>query len=559
MARWHYSVRGLLLAGALVLAGCGGRKTVVALPSAAAGADNAKLAARPLSVEERAEASARFMSGLSHGLNEEPDQALDELTRAALADPGAEELVVDVSQTLIQTKRYTRAEELLKKAVAQPGAGAMVYSQLGLLYLRTGRTNEAVQVNQTGISRCPGSPVCYLNLYNLHAQEGRFLEAGRVVDQAAKAAEGNAAFLVDVAELYRSRNRLLKTTNTTDRVLALGALDRASALKPTNYLVLTKMAESYARLGEPAKAAAAYVVLSRQFPDFPNLRERLAELFLRGGDRKGAAEQLEGIIRKNPTNPQAYYFLGAIAHEEKRYKDAADSYRKTLLLDPNFEQVYYDLALSELGAEQPKEALEVLARARKQFGQTFLGEFVTALAWTRQKDYTNALRYFTAAEVVGSATETNRLTPLFYFQYGAACERGGRWSEAEKLLRKAIDMAPDFNEALNYLGYMWAEKGTNLVEARSMIDRALKQEPDNGAYLDSLGWVFFRMGQPAEALKQIQRAIEHTEEPDATLYEHLGDILAELKQPAKAREAWEKSLKIEPTDAVKKKLESSKP
>lgn len=511
------------------------------------------------SLEDRAEAEARFATGLCFELNEEPARALDELAKAALADPTSEILVVDVSQSLIQAKQYARAEEVLKKAAALPQPAAMVFSQLGLVHLLAGRTNAAFEANQAGIRRVPTAAVCYLNLFHLYAQNGRLADAAKVVDQAAAVRNGDAAFLVDLAELFRNRARILKSTNATDRTLAIAALDRANQQKPTNFVVLTKMAESYTRLGEPAKAADVFLRLGKQFPDFPNLRERLAELFLRGGDRKNAAEQLEQVIRKNPTNPQAYYFLGAIAHEEHRFKEAAEYYRKTLLLDPNFEQVYYDLALTQIGSDQPKEALDLLSKANKQFGQTFVGEFVSALAWSRLKDYTNALRHYTAAEVVGSATDTNRLTHLFYFQYGATCERAGRLPEAEKYLRRCLQMSPDFSEALNYLGYMWADRGTNLVEAKTMIEKALRKEPKNGAYLDSLGWVLFRQGQPGEALKYIFQAIQLTEEPDATLFDHLGDIQAALHEPAKAREAWEKSLKIEPNDEIRKKLERHRP
>jgi len=49
--------------------------------------------------------------------------------------------------------------------------------------------------------------------------------------------------------------------------------------------------------------------------------------------------------------------------------------------------------------------------------------------------------------------------------------------------------------------------------------------------------------------------VELTQEPDATLYEHLGDIYAALSQTEKAREAWTKSLAVEPNDSVRKKLE----
>ena len=40
------------------------------------------------------------------------------------------------------------------------------------------------------------------------------------------------------------------------------------------------------------------------------------------------------------------------------------------------------------------------------------------------------------------------------------------------------------------------------------------------------------------------------------MYDHLGDIYAALKQPDKAREAWRKSLALEPNEEVRKKLEA---
>jgi len=561
MARCSHHIWSLLLAGLVAGSGCSSHsRKVVVVPSGTTGtAATAAVGANTLSLEARAEAHARFAAGLSYELSDKQDRALQEFVKAAQADPGSEELVVDVAQTLLQAKKFDQAEAVLQKACAQPKPAAMVFSQLGLVHLLTGHTNAAIEVNQAGIKRLPNSSVCYLNLFHLLAQTGRTAEAAKLVDQAAAVRQPDADFLVDLAELYRARDRVLKSTNTTSKVKAIAALDGAASQNPTNFVVLSKMAESYARLGEAKKAADVFLKLGQQFPELPNLRERLAELFMRGGDTKKAAEQLEGIIRKNPTNPQAYYFLGAIAHEEKRFKDAADYYRKTLLLDPHFEQVYYDLALSQVASDQPKEALEVLDKAQKQFGQTFVGEFVSALAWGHLKDYTNALRHYTAAEVVAEATDTNRLTHLFYFQYGAAFERVGRLVEAEKYLRKCLEMSPDFGEALNYLGYMWADKGTNLTEARVMIEKALKQEPKNGAFLDSLGWVLFRQGHVAEALGYIQQAVDLTPEPDATLFEHLGDIQAALHESAKAREAWEKSLKLEPNPEIRKKLERLRP
>jgi len=49
-------------------------------------------------------------------------------------------------------------------------------------------------------------------------------------------------------------------------------------------------------------------------------------------------------------------------------------------------------------------------------------------------------------------------------------------------------MDPDNAGALNYLGYMLADRNVRLDEAQKLVSKAVELEPQNGAYLDSLGW-----------------------------------------------------------------------
>jgi tetratricopeptide (TPR) repeat protein len=178
------------------------------------------------------------------------------------------------------------------------------------------------------------------------------------------------------------------------------------------------------------------------------------------------------------------------------------------------------------------------------------------MAFSHQKAYAEAIRHYTAAEVVAKATEPDHLNQRFYFELGAACERNGDYDQAEKYFQKSLELSPNFAEALNYLGYMWAEHGVHLDQAREMIEKALKIEPQNAAYLDSLGWVLFKLNQPKEALGYALKAAELSEEPDATVYDHLGDIHHALNQLEEAHKAWQKSLSLEPNDQVKRKLDS---
>ena len=70
--------------------------------------------------------------------------------------------------------------------------------------------------------------------------------------------------------------------------------------------------------------------------------------------------------------------------------------------------------------------------------------------------------------------------------------------------------------------------------------------------------VLFKSNQPQKALEHVLKAVELSHEPDATLYDHLGDIYAALNQMDKAQDAWQKSLKVESNDQVRKKIEELK-
>jgi tetratricopeptide (TPR) repeat protein len=232
--------------------------------------------------------------------------------------------------------------------------------------------------------------------------------------------------------------------------------------------------------------------------------------------------------------------------------------KKTLVFRPSFEQAYYDLAAAQLAADRAGDASDTLRSAKSRFPTRFITEFLMALASQHLKNYADAITHFTAAEIIAKAGDPKSLNANFYFQAAIANERSGNREQAAKLFEKSLELQPDFPEAQNYLGYMWAEKGENLDRAKELIEKALKAEPKSAAYLDSMGWVLFKLNQPQPALEYLLKAVELNEEPDATLYDHLGDIYAALNETGKAREAWQKSLGVEANDEVKKKLDVPK-
>ena len=154
------------------------------------------------------------------------------------------------------------------------------------------------------------------------------------------------------------------------------------------------------------------------------------------------------------------------------------------------------------------------------------------------------------------------------FLRGELAERQKLSDPAEHFFKQVIDLDPQNAMALNYLGYMLADKGVRLPEALKMIRKAVELEPWNGAYLDSLGWCYFKMGEYELAEDNLRQAVQRTQS-DPTVHMHLGDLYEKTGRIRLAASQWEISLadfaKSSPADVeaadvtrLQKKLESAR-
>ena len=114
-------------------------------------------------------------------------------------------------------------------------------------------------------------------------------------------------------------------------------------------------------------------------------------------------------------------------------------------------------------------------------------------------------------------------------------------------MRKVISLDPKHANALNYLGYTYADLGRNLDEAERLIKEALKYKPNDGYITDSLGWVYYKKGEYDKALIYLKKAIELVPD-DPIMLEHTGDAYLKLNDRENALKYYKKSLKVKEKD-----------
>ena len=108
-------------------------------------------------------------------------------------------------------------------------------------------------------------------------------------------------------------------------------------------------------------------------------------------------------------------------------------------------------------------------------------------------------------------------------------------------MRLVISLEPENAEALNYLGYTYADKGIHLDEAEGLVRKALLIRPEDGYIVDSLGWVYFKQGRYEKALRELERA-EGLIPDDPVILEHLGDVYQKVGTYEKALKTYKRAM-----------------
>lgn len=272
----------------------------------------------------------------------------------------------------------------------------------------------------------------------------------------------------------------------------------------------------------------------------------MAIINFRNENLDAAWSDFQDLLGSGQYTMDALFYLARIADQRQEFDDAAALYSQvisgsnvvpaqrraaTILL----EQGKPDRALQHLqdfGETHPSHAIDMMEARGQLLGMLDRHEEALTL-------YDQVIEYRPDSE-----------TPLL----GKAelLLRMGRLDDAIDLYREGVDRWPDSPFTLNALGYTLADRTDQYGEAERLIRKALELEPDSGAIIDSHGWLLYRQGKLDQALVELERAYEILKDPEVAA--HIVEVLWKLGRTEEARAELEEAEKLFPESDLLKKV-----
>jgi tetratricopeptide (TPR) repeat protein len=231
---------------------------------------------------------------------------------------------------------------------------------------------------------------------------------------------------------------------------------------------------------------------------------------------------ITGMLAGEPDSSELNHLAG-IAYYGLEDNEAAVRHFKKVQPESRFYDdavVHVSFLLHEAG--KTDEAINYLLSALEKDPDNAEFCYYLGTMYEESESYDQALTYLQKA--IASDPEN----PKYYFRLGVVQDKGGDKTGSIASMRKVIELDPQHANALNYLGYTYADLGQNLDEAERLIKEAMKYKPDDGYITDSLGWVYYKRGQYEQALTYLKKAVALVPD-DPVMLEHLGDIYLKLK------------------------------
>lgn len=360
---------------------------------------------------------------------------------------------------------------------------------------------------------------------------------------------------------------------------ALSDINHSLKLAPKSLTANLQKARLLTLLGQPAQSIKLLNKLQRAHPEHKGVQVLKARIYLDQKKLPEAKQAFANIQQNFPLDPSIILSLALISEELGEKEDAREYFYQLLAIQEFTNEAHFylgrmadndqmhDYAIEQYGqvssgSEFFPAKLRATVLTKEHYGLEAAQQFLQEQVQEYPQHRVNLLRieaellvenkqFQEAQGLLSEALEEKVDNIELLYSRAMVAERNGDLAQLETDLRRILELDPENINALNALGYTFADHHYNLTEALELVQKARELSPDNPAIADSLGWVYFRLGDLEQAEQLLHEAFSKIE--DHEIAAHYGELLWLQGNKEQALEVWHKGYQSQPNSPLLEK------
>jgi len=415
-----------------------------------------------------------------------------------------------------------------------------IYLLLGDLYLGNQDYNNALKIYKKLVNHFPNSYPGYFFIGKVYSHKEDLDKAMNCFEKALEIEPDLIEPHFEIIKLYKKKGKEKKTVSIYKNILEKNPESIRAAIGLGYY---------YHENGMKKEAEKLFKQLGKRSETDPVVFKTILQFYINSNRFDIVKTVSEGMLKGAPESSDIHYLTG-IAYDKTGEQDKALEHFKKVFPDSKF---YHnsEVNISFIYMKQGKidRAIDYMQKVVKKMPDNplllfYLGSF-----------YEEANAFEKAEATLNQGLELDPDNVNLHFRMGVVYDKWNKKEKSIEKMKQVLIIEPDNAEALNYLGYTYADLDRNLDEAEMLVKEALKYKPDDGYIIDSMGWVYFKKGLYQKALLLLLKAVSIVPD-DPLILEHLGDAYLMTNNKKKALETYKNSLmkKKKDTAGLEKKI-----